>query len=249
MNNHDRTADYYDIIQEAICDYEAESRELHRVFQEHNVKNLIDVCCGTGTHLFHLSRLGYNCTGSDSSSEMLRIAGEKCRELPVRFLHSNILDLEMERAYDAVLCLYALSLIPVESVNAVIDKWHRLLKPGGLLVINAMNAEFMPGGKGEQAFMFNANQKGNLKVLRLNNMMRHGDIQDWQAVYLAEDNGKMSIHITDNKLHLYRAAELESALRRQGFQVKTVLGGLAGLKPLSPGSNDIVMIAARNPNG
>ncbi len=248
MNNHDQIADYYDIIQETICDYEAESLGLHRVFQESNVNECIDVCCGTGSHLLHLSRLGYTCTGCDISGEMLRAARGKLWNIPVKLLHVDMMDLELEGAFDAVLCLYALSLLPVESVDAVMDKWYRLLRPGGTAVINAMNADFIPGGKGGPPVMINTGEKGNIKAVRLNTMKQNGDSQDWQAVWLVEDNGKVSLRMQDNKLHLYRLSHLESTLRRHGFRVRNVYGDIAGLKPFSTHSHDIVVVASRDTN-
>ena len=96
--------------------------------------------------------------------------------------------------------------------------------------------------------MVNTGEKGNIKAVRLNTMKQNGDIQDWRAVWLVEDNGRVSLRMQDNKLHLYRLSHLESTLRRHGFRVRNVYSDIAGLKPFSPHSHDIVVVASRDAN-
>jgi glycine/sarcosine N-methyltransferase len=48
-----------------------EQEFLNKTFKLNNVKTVLDCACGTGTHLYMLSKLGYTVHGSDYSSAML----------------------------------------------------------------------------------------------------------------------------------------------------------------------------------
>ena len=149
MNYHGKAAKYYDIIQEPAFDYEAEALSLHRIFAECNVRSVLDIACGTGNHLVHLAKLGYDCTGVDLSGDMLDIAKEKTLKegLEIHFLEGDARTFKQEEKSDAAICLYATSLLPtVEDVKKVLVNMQSLLRSNGLLVINFMNIKFQPPG-------------------------------------------------------------------------------------------------------
>jgi ubiquinone/menaquinone biosynthesis C-methylase UbiE len=149
MNYHGKAAKYYDIIQEPTFDYEAEALSLHRIFEEYSVRSVLDIACGTGSHLIHLAKLGYDCTGVDLSGDMLDIAKEKTLKegLEIHFLQGDARTFKSEEKFDAAICLYVTSLLPsAEDVKKVLANMQPLLRSNGILVIDFMNMEFQPPG-------------------------------------------------------------------------------------------------------
>ena len=69
-------ADIYDELYRNK-DYKKEITFINEVinkYSELRPKNILDVGCGTGTHAYHLSKLGFSVTGVDLSSEMIKKA-------------------------------------------------------------------------------------------------------------------------------------------------------------------------------
>ena len=70
-------------------------------------KQLLELGCGTGTMLSHLSGK-YSCTGIDNSREMLKIAKRKAPYAEV--FEGDITDFELDTTFDAVIC-------PFDTIN------------------------------------------------------------------------------------------------------------------------------------
>ena len=96
---------------------------------------IIDVGCGAGWLCGQLVQFG-QVTGTDLSDQVLERAAK--REPAVEFISGDFMELEFpEEAYDVVVTLEVLS--HVSDQDAFIRKIHRMLRPGGLLMIATQN--------------------------------------------------------------------------------------------------------------
>ncbi|PWM43867.1 MAG: hypothetical protein DBX47_06610 [Clostridiales bacterium] len=100
------------------------SKYLELVFAEWALpKNglVLDCGCGTGELMENLFKYGYDCTGVDSSDEMLDIAREKLENsgYAVHLVCQDLSEIDLYGAYDIVFCT-------LDTVNHITDK--RLLK-------------------------------------------------------------------------------------------------------------------------
>jgi len=78
-------AKYYDLIY-LSKDYKKESKKLMRIIKRYKKsegKNLLDVACGTGSHLKFLEKK-FDCFGIDVNNEMLKIARKKLKKVILR---------------------------------------------------------------------------------------------------------------------------------------------------------------------
>lgn len=92
-----------------------------------------DLGCGTGTLSLLLTESGHDVDGVDHSPEMLRLAEAKVGDR-VRFALGDAADPGLaEASYDVVLCRHVLWALP--DPTTALDRWIRLLRPGGRLVL------------------------------------------------------------------------------------------------------------------
>jgi SAM-dependent methyltransferase len=111
---------------------------------------LIDLGCGTGRLCLHFVNKGFDCVGVDLSDEMLakaRANWEAARRPgSVDFVKANLVDLSDLPAgsFDYAACLFStLGMVHgAENRSKLILNAHRLLKPGGKLVVHAHNRYF-----------------------------------------------------------------------------------------------------------
>ena len=101
-----------------------------------------DVGCGPAVTLFALAPRLPTCTfdGFDSSRIVLRLDRRKARRERVRnlrFHRAELPDLGIEGRYDLVLCIATIHY--VADPRRALLKLHRMLRPGGFLIVNYPN--------------------------------------------------------------------------------------------------------------
>lgn len=103
----------------------------------------LDAGCGTGTLSRLLATRGCDVTGVDASSEMIAAArGRPADGLPAERLAfrqiPTIANLPFaDRSFDGVLCASVLEYVP--DVAQCLAQIHRVLRPGGLLLVSIPN--------------------------------------------------------------------------------------------------------------
>ena len=130
-----KTAKHYDAVY-SDKDYPGESEVLASLIRERapGAKTLLDVACGTGRHLEHLSQQ-FDCTGIDLDDEMLAIARER---VPAVTLHSgDMRDFTLDDRFDVVACLFSSIgyTRTVENMDRATANMASHVQPGGILVI------------------------------------------------------------------------------------------------------------------
>jgi cyclopropane fatty-acyl-phospholipid synthase-like methyltransferase len=96
---------------------------------------ICDMGCGPGQvarYVHH--RLGRAAAGIDLSPEMIRIAAELNPSIPFRA--ADVLQMTETEVYEAIIGLYFIVNFPVAVLDELFGKLHRLLKPGGQLLLS-----------------------------------------------------------------------------------------------------------------
>jgi len=123
---------------------------LQRQFEAVGARRVLDAACGSGRHAEMFFRWGLEVEGADLSPAMIAEAQRRCPESPR--LRWRVRDLRQPAAvpgeFDAAVCLgNSLALLPDE--QAVVESLRSLwdaIRPGGRLIVQAINVERLPDG-------------------------------------------------------------------------------------------------------
>ena len=240
MTFYDRIAKYYDYVQHGVTRYEKEALEIDNIFRPHQVDTILDLACGTGSHVLELAKLGYRCTGQDTSVEMLEMAKKKAVEssLEIEFIKGDMCAYGLERKFDAVLGLYAFtSLVSAEAFHAGLSSAGKAVRPGGLFYLNLLNADFegaeqmTAAGTPPVFFMDVVVNQPEIRLVRLNQTVFHGDIQDWTAIYLIDEGQGLHWLVDTRQLRFHHLHQVEQELKQSGFSLKSfTYADVQGLK-------------------
>jgi 2-polyprenyl-3-methyl-5-hydroxy-6-metoxy-1,4-benzoquinol methylase len=100
---------------------------------------VLDVGCGAGTYVRYLAQAGHRVVGLDYSSPSLRRAFARDTEKKGRYVCGEIYHLPFERAhFDLVVSIGVIQAIG--HPDRAMDELARVVKPGGYLVLEALNA-------------------------------------------------------------------------------------------------------------
>jgi SAM-dependent methyltransferase len=122
-------------------DYDAECRLLRGIFLRYGqgeIRSVLDLGCGTGSHALHLAQMGYRVTGVDLSPHMLSLADEKARAegLSLPLIPGDIRTLRVEGTFDAAVMMFAVLGYQIgnDDVLAALRNARRHLRLGGLFI-------------------------------------------------------------------------------------------------------------------
>jgi SAM-dependent methyltransferase len=140
-------AESYDLLY-GEKDYEREGDVLEDVFRQYgkgDIKNVLDLGCGTGNHAIVLARRGYQVTGVDISPEMLSKAERKAIEghgkvgfRSPKFFEGDIRTIDLGQRFDAVLMMFAVLGYQQENHDVLyaLKTARTHLRPEGLLIFD-----------------------------------------------------------------------------------------------------------------
>jgi SAM-dependent methyltransferase len=193
------------------------------------IKDVLDIACGTGRHVFGLANRGYKCTGLDYTPECIQIAKDRAKHegTSVKLVQGDATRLNYESEFDAVLALYILFLLPNdEDVQKCLTQTHHALRKGGVMICNIGN----PFYKGEHWFSMNVIYKGlrvveerapGVKItdiVRLRNFDPLHGVAWWDETNIVEAQDGTHIFPDRERLRLFTYWDILHYLQAAGFK-------------------------------
>ncbi len=200
-----------------------------RTHATHEVRDVLDIACGSGRHVLGLAQRGYRCTGQDYTPEQVHMAKTRAKRegVSMKLVQGDSTKLKHESEFDAVLALYILFLLPDDdSVLACLRQVHRALKSGGIMVCNIAN----PFYDGENWFSLKSIQHGHYFAETCVPDMRYMSIdrvQDfdplhgiawWQETHVIEVSDSVHVFKEHERLRLFTYWEMLHHLQTTGFK-------------------------------
>jgi SAM-dependent methyltransferase len=211
------SARIYDAIYASIRDYPQEAAELDRLIQERRpgARTLLDVACGTGAHLEHLT--GYELEGLDLDPEMLAVAKE--RLLAAKFHEGDMADFDLGKRFDAVVCMFSsIGYVKTEErLRSAAAAFARHLEPGGVLVVEPWLA---PDAWRDRHVGSVFVDEPELKIARMNVAEREGNVSIVEFQYLVGMPDGIGRFSERHELGLFTVEQYLDAFRSAGLEVE-----------------------------
>ncbi|MBZ0299214.1 MAG: class I SAM-dependent methyltransferase [Anaerolineae bacterium] len=150
---YDAIAEYYPLFyRDWQTQLEREGLGLRAIFRNKGVTRVLDASCGAGTQAIALAQLGFDVVAVDPSAGMLRKAQEIAQQYALRgsleferadFVHLHEL---VDGPFDAIVTKgnSLPHLLTDAEIEFTLHTFHKLLRPGGVLVIGMRDfAPFM----------------------------------------------------------------------------------------------------------
>jgi len=218
-------AKYYDLIYH-WKDYETEAntiKELIKKYKDFDGNKLLDVGCGTGTHVKHF-RNDFSCTGIDINDEMVEVAKSKIPD--VIFAQGDMVDFNLKTNFDVILCLFSsIGYVKTYSnLEKTLKNFANHLKNGGLLIIEPWftKSAFWVGVPGMTTY-----DGEDVKIARLNTTRVEGDLSIMEMHYLiAERNGDIKHFVDIHELGLFETDKTLEFMQKANFKSEFLKDGL-----------------------
>lgn len=178
---------------------------------------ILDLCCGQGRHALEFAKKGYQVIGLDFSETLLNHAQKQAKEknLPVKFVRSDMRYIPFEGEFDAVVNLFTSFgyLEDDEEDEKVIKAVSKALKTEGKFLIDLSNHARLMRDLPNHSMAIENNFEllsGRLKT---------------RWIFIDEDGKRKECTSIQR---IYTFTELNKMLKSAGLQVKQVFGGFDG---------------------
>lgn len=149
-NIYAELAGYYDQFCAEVNYLEqcAFARRVFHAFAASGGHQYLDLACGTGQHLLDMQQHGFVPHGLDNSSAMLALAAQRVPEAQLQLC--DLAAFEQQDSFDLITCfLYSLHYShPTSAVEQTLQRSFAALKPGGVLLFNAVDARGIQNDNG-----------------------------------------------------------------------------------------------------
>ena len=174
---------------------------------------LLDLCCGTGQLARLLGDRGYQVTGLDGSTEMIRFARENAPQ--GEFVVDDARSFRLDRSYDAVLSTYdSLNhIMSREELRQVFQNVFRALDPGGLFFFD-LNMEAAYRTRWNQSMGMAEEDHACVTQSRYDAERR---VADFHVTMFFESDGTWERSELTLHQRCYAATEVCSLLEQAGF--------------------------------
>jgi ubiquinone/menaquinone biosynthesis C-methylase UbiE len=223
---YSKSAAWYDLIY-SFKDYAGEADRVRSLLEGHArrpLHRLLDVACGTGEHLRFL-RQHFEVEGIDLNEAMLAIARTK---LPgVALHHGDMLDFDLGRRFDAVVCLFSAVgyLRTTEELEAGVAQMARHLEPGGVLMVEAwITPEALEPDRLHGIYV----DRPEVKLARMTKSWVEGRSTVMDMHHLVNTALGVEYFVERHELTLYTHEEYMGALTEAGLEVAFDREGLIG---------------------
>ncbi|MFI5419751.1 MAG: class I SAM-dependent DNA methyltransferase [Nitrososphaerales archaeon] len=195
-------------------DYDKEVRILAKIIQKYKKSSgglLLDVGCGTGEHIKHFSKMGFECVGLDSSKYMISVARAKLAD--TKFIIGSMTDFSLDSRYDIVTCLFgAFGYLKTHlQIEKAVHNFSRHLKTGGILIIEP----WLTKKQFKTAIHLQIYEDSSLKIARVNSTSTKGNFTVIDDRYLIAEKEKGVSYLKDyNELRFFDPKELKGILEK-----------------------------------
>jgi len=211
----------------AITDInEKEKAFLNSIFDKYKVKSALDCACGTGSHLYLLSKLGVNVCGSDYSEAMLKVCNENLAKVGIKVITKQAdfryLEEVWSEKFDAVLCMTQsiAHLHTREDLITAFKSMRMRLNDRGIVIMTQGTTHLTLQDRFRFDLVVNNKDFSRVFVRDISNGFQTVNILD---IYHSDNENKMKTNSVHIKIIL--DDEYRTLLNEAGFSKVDIYGG------------------------
>jgi glycine/sarcosine N-methyltransferase len=131
-------AEFYDLLFPVT---DQQQRFFADLVEEHNVRRVLDVACGSGVQAAMFRDLGLDVSALENDARMVEMVRRKGRAIAVRLGSMDDVAGLFEPGFDMAVCIgNSLPHLPnLDAVRRTVDGMHSLLDPAGLMTLSIVN--------------------------------------------------------------------------------------------------------------
>lgn len=190
------------------------------------IKSVLDVGCGIGSHVKNLYDKGYLVEGVEADPAKVKFSKEKYPDL--KFTTQFMQTLNMNKKYDAIICIHNIIAFNKsnEEVFRTFNNFNKHLKKGGLVLVQTKNAMGLIKHK---IVGTRIDDGADRKAMGIRAVVEETvDVTNQRLIgsrtfYRLKDNKKVGNYTKSSRL--YFPQELKFFLEQSGFEILAHYGG------------------------
>ena len=218
-------AEYYDELYVKPEKYQLEAEKTIALIETYKLSGgneLLDLACGTGGHIQYWLEHRYRVTGLDLSPEMLARAVGKYPD--VEFHPGDMVDFDIGREFDALVCLYgSIGFVRTpENLDRTLVTFAAHLKQGGVLCLMPWTTqeEFEPG------IIVEAVKHSHVRISRMENVKyKAPGIIEVDFHHLVGCDGVVTYHTQSMEIGLFSRQQYLDAITGAGLELMAYYQG------------------------
>ena len=221
-SHYDQEAKHYDAFNEANS--APVNQLIESILQQHQVHNVLDLTCGTGSQVFYLADKGYNVVGIDINAQMLAIAQQKNQQcgLALRFELGDIRTSNVGQ-FDAVVSMFnAIGHLTKIDFATALANINANLKPGGLYLFDIFNLDYLLHENNITKLTIDWQTKSGATTAReiqYSTISSDGILASYDIYHEQIDDNAPQISTALQTLQVYNAEQLQILLAQHDFEV------------------------------
>lgn len=245
-------ARFYDIFYKNK-DYQAEITFVEKLINRYGppqAKTILDLGCGTASHLIPLLKRGYQAVGVDRSSDMLAIAQNKisAQKLPARLIKSELNKFSLNKKFDVVICMFSvINYLPsARRLRQTLRNIYKHMKKDSLFIFDFWN------GSAVQRYYTPNKRKvfrhGHQTVERRSTTSLNSKNKTCEVNYVCtfRENGHKPYSFKEKHiLRYFTIDQIKKELHSVGFQVLAAAPFMKPNSPIRADTWDITMVAKK----
>lgn len=230
-------------------DMQGAKEEVHKMISWLNLNKgatVLDLCCGMGRHSLALAELGYQLTGIDLSTILLREAKKNDTEQQIEFIKADMRSLPITRQFDAIVNLFSsFGYFETDEEHLqVLQEMRRLLAPGGKFIIDFLNPLYTITNLVPESQRVDEGQ-----LIQEKRCIEQGYVK--KQITITDINyeglhGKQPERRYLERIRLYTSDDFKSLLAQAGLTLEAIYGGYNGEPYDEEGSKRMIMIGSNN---
>nr|AGS49619.1 N-methyltransferase [uncultured bacterium esnapd12] len=209
-------------------DYAAEAAEVARLVRDRlpSASSLLDVACGTGSHLRHFADLFDEVAGLELSESMIELARGRLDGIALR--QADMRDFRWDRKFDVVTCMFSSigHMRDEAELEQAVASFARHLVPGGVVVVEPW---WFPENFVDGYVAGDVVRDDGLTVSRVSHSVRAGGVTRMQIHWVVADGGRGAHHRVEHcDITLFERGQYEAAFGAASCAVEYLPGGPSG---------------------